>query len=1209
MRDILTALAGAVILILVAALAVPPFVDWQGQRAAVDGAIARSLGLPARSEGRVAVRLLPSPRLRLDRLHLGGDPDKPALDARFVSAEIALTPLLKGEIRFTETEIRRAEIKLPVGDGDALLVPADFAEALRARDLAIEDLRVRQLLLTTVVPATGRTDQVQAESLSLQAPALVGPWRVEGTSGGVPFRLVTGEPAADGSVAVKLSGGGDANPRFEADMRLAFAPAGPPGAAGDGPRPLIPEAEGSARLVVGPPAQVAGAYLPFSLAGKFSAQGPRVRFEGVNAEIDPGGQAIRLAGTGQIDLRAWRAGLSLEARRVDLDAFLISSAGQALVARGVPKGGTGLPVMVDLDLGIDNLALGLDEWTGIRLAGTLDRTGGLLLRRFQATAPGAAALAASGEIDTEPSPRFNGEVSLRTASSDGLGRYLRKLGLGGPVIAVMDGRPIQASADVSAAAPDLSFRNLRLDLGGAQVTGIARYTRRDAGGRGRFDAQIKARGIDVAGLPSFTGVLAGLHGHDLGLTVQARDVRYGPAGANSGNGTIAASIQSDGTSLVVDSLDVTDLAGANAKLSGRIAPDGSGRIAGRVTAPVAAPLLALLDRVWVAESRLIPAFLRTGALDLDITAERQAGEAEALRTVARGRAGGGTLDASLLSRAGHVESLDVALGTPKAGLWFGREEAASLNRPASLALTGRQVAGGTDLGVEAKGEIAGVSLATARPVVLSAEGGPPSGGEVRLTTPDLGPVLALLGAAAPAQAWPADLTLGLERAGSDARIALSGEVAGHALSASLTRAPEGDIGGTASLARLSVPGLAALLVMPQAADPGGGAAEAEGGWSTRPFAAPPPGSPRLGLDLRVEALDLGRGLVATGAALKLGLDGGALSLRELTAKLAEGQLAGSATLSRQGQAGAISGEGSLDDAALRALVRASAVEGRAGGTFRFGTSGDSPAALVANLSGSGEVRLGALAIPNADPAGLGRALVRALAEDDPLREGRLQAVVAEELSAGPARGRGPAAAPATIIGGVLRAGPLDLDLEAARWRGTLGFDFRTGRLDARGSLTGGEAPKGWSGGPLAVQFGLAGPLATPERVLDVGGLSNGLAAVVLQRELEKIELLEADQVERQRRRARLEMDRARAAALKAAADRAAAEKAAAEKAAAEEATRQARARAQQAAAEEAARQARARDAEEAARRARSDAEGASPPSESPLDIRPPAAQP
>ncbi|WP_164173731.1 hypothetical protein, partial [Stenotrophomonas maltophilia] len=84
----------------------------------------------------------------------------------------------------------------------------------------------------------------------------------------------------------------------------------------------------------------------------------------------------------------------------------------------------------------------------------------------------------------------------------------------------------------------------------------------------------------------------------LGLTIEARDVRYGPAGLRSGAGTVTARIQTDGAALSVDSLDVSGVAGAQASLSGRIEPDGAGRISGRLTAPAAAPLAALLDRVW-----------------------------------------------------------------------------------------------------------------------------------------------------------------------------------------------------------------------------------------------------------------------------------------------------------------------------------------------------------------------------------------------------------------------------------------------------------------------------------------------------------------------------------------------------------------------------------------------------------------------------------
>ena len=74
-------------------------------------------------------------------------------------------------------------------------LPPDLGEALRARDLAIEDLHVQQFLITTQVPATGRTDQLYVQDLH---PAGAGPRRAvagrRATSGGLPFRAVSGDP-------------------------------------------------------------------------------------------------------------------------------------------------------------------------------------------------------------------------------------------------------------------------------------------------------------------------------------------------------------------------------------------------------------------------------------------------------------------------------------------------------------------------------------------------------------------------------------------------------------------------------------------------------------------------------------------------------------------------------------------------------------------------------------------------------------------------------------------------------------------------------------------------------------------------------------------------------------------------------------------------------------------------------------------------------
>ena len=58
------------------------------------------------------------------------------------------------------------------------------------------------------------------------------------------------------------------------------------------------------------------------------------------------------------------------------------------------------------------------------------------------------------------------------------------------------------------------------------------------------------------------------------------------------------------------------------------------------------------------------------------------------------------------------------------------------------------------------------------------------------------------------------------------------------------------------------------------------------------------------------------------------------------------------------------------------------------------------------------------------------------------------------------------------------------------------------------------SPQGWTGNPPYIGLGWRGPVANAAREIDVGTLINGLAAIVLQRELEKIEAFEADISER-----------------------------------------------------------------------------------------------
>jgi hypothetical protein len=135
-------------------------------------------------------------------------------------------------------------------------------------------------------------------------------------------------------------------------------------------------------------------------------------------------------------------------------------------------------------------------------------------------------------------------------------------------------------------------------------------------------------------------------------------------------------------------------------------------------------------------------------------------------------------------------------------------------------------------------------------------------------------------------------------------------------------------------------------------------------------------------------------------------------------------------------------------------------------------------------------------------------------------------VVAEELNRAPLVAASVRSTVA-IFGGGVRLFPLALTDRAGTWDGSASFDVKTLSLDARGILAAKASPKDWTGPPPSIGLSWRGTLANPVREVDAGTLANGLAAIVLQRELEKIEALEAEANERQRRQQQRDMERIR----------------------------------------------------------------------------------
>jgi len=1166
LRDILTVLAAVLILILAAALVAPPFIDWGAQRGTIEAALARAVGTEVRTEGALAVRLLPSPRVQVEHLKLGQDrPEGPSLVARAVEAEVGLTSLLRGEVRFTRTRMERADLRLPTTRDGGWALPLDTA-ALR-RDWALEDAAVGRLVVTTLRPATGRTDQFVAEAVQIAAERLTGPWRIEGVTAGVPFRLVTGELTAEQTLQLKLVGGGDASPRFEIDAVAALSTE---------PSPAIPGLQGTARILSGPPAQIASAGfpVPITFQTSFKSRSGTLELDPVSVEAGDGGASLRLAGTGAIGIDDPRLSLKLEGRRLDADAFLLSPTGQEALQRLLRGEFAGLPIPVDLDLSLDSIGLGQDELTGFALQASVAQSRAEIAR-LEIVAPGQTRIAVTGEAGLDPQGGASGRVTLASAGLDRFLRYLSGLGLAVSPTPGLERQAFEASADFALAAPVASFRNLRVKLGDTTLTGSARHTAPTAHNRGKLEAQLALAGLDLAQLPQLGSVVEATQALDVSLILDARNVRHGDRG---GAGRVSARILSEGPTLVVDSLDIVDLAGANARVSGRIAPDGSGRIIGKVTAQRAAPLLDLLGSVWIGGvSRLVPPFLREGEVDLEVAAERTGSGASApLRISAKGKAAGSDLEGDVLTVDGAADILSLQLAGDALGRWLGRPDVASLRRPVRIDLKGLR-AGPGRFDLLLSGEAGGLRIATVRPFTLGPDDAI-EGGEADLSSDDLSPFLPLLGeGAGVAGPVPAQLRVTLGRERDAIQVAAKGRIAGSALEARLSGRPVAEVEGTIALERLALPWLTNAFALNAAPDPRATL------WPTGRFGR---GGGLIGsaqVSLTARELLLGRGLTGTDAGFDLALTPDSLSVQNLRAGLAGGQMAGAFAITRQGGQASLNGEGMIEEAGLGALAGPTPFEARLTGSLKFGASGETVAALVANLSGAGELRLEDLVVPNADPGAIERALPRALADGDPLAARRLEALLREELGRGPLRAS--VAAPASMVGGVLRLTPVRADAGAGTWQGNLALDLKSFALDARGTLTARAGPKGWSGAPPAVGLAWRGPLSALAREIDVGPLTSGLAAIVLQRELEKIEAFEAEANEQLRRNNRREMERQRERdriAVEEAARRAAEE--AERRAAAEEAARKAAEEAARRAAEEAARQARLR--EEAERQAR-----------------------
>ena len=438
MKRVLLILVGLIVLVVAAALIAPSFIDWNQYKGEIAGPVERATGRTLVMSGDLSLSVLPTPRVSAADVRLssaGGDDD--FLTLRALDVQVALWPLLRGEIQVISVRLVEPEFFLAVAeDGTAnwqfdtgSATPAD--EPGTAAPISVERVVVANGALNYVDATTGRAERIEAITATFTADDLVqGPYAAEGRFSvrdqAVGFDVSLGAAGRGGAMPLRakleLERGGavasvqgtvspfaetpaiDAKLSFEGgDLREALSVISK--IAGSEATPVIPGAQtfSITAILTGGTETVAINDLAM-LVGETRATGAIAASLGDAVSLD-----VTLA-LGRIDLDAWANAVSIQ-----------TSDAAAPPPNGAPAASPANPLdaldglTATLDLTGDALTFRGSLVRQFRLAATV-ADGTVEVTALNAMLPGGADIAISGRAATlDGQPRFDGRLELAAA--------------------------------------------------------------------------------------------------------------------------------------------------------------------------------------------------------------------------------------------------------------------------------------------------------------------------------------------------------------------------------------------------------------------------------------------------------------------------------------------------------------------------------------------------------------------------------------------------------------------------------------------------------------------------------------------------------------------------------------------------------------------------------------------------------------------------
>ena len=1124
MRETLTILAIVLILILTTALVGPYFVDWTAQRGLIEAELSRALGEKVRVSGPIDLKLLPSPYLTVDQVEVADKSAKTRLAAEGLRLEIAVTPLLRGEVDFIEAKLQSPRLALELDADGSFAGPVDapaFSKEMRFQRITIQDGAV-----TINDPARNRSFILDKFDLDAEAASLSGPFKGEGSFEdrgkriGLHFstgkregrelrlKLITTQTDTllradlDGTLSLETSQHGSITPAFTGNARF----------------------DGAFKGLSQEPSEPG---LPWRVSGALSADPARAKIDDLELRVGDEDHSFTAMGAAEIALvGAPKASVSLKSRPLDLDRLLggAEETGMPRLAAALQTLMTGqaaafLPLPLAVNYSVDAMSLGGESLSNLALALAFGQDKGAGLH-FEANGPGRSRLVLDGDLATGTASGFAGKIEASAGDSLRLADWLgATFPQWAPPRRTLAFRSFELTGKANISGSGAFVQNLDLRLDRTKLSGTLSFTRATGRMPPRLFADLVAPSLDFDALPDLATTKDMAAGMDLSLSLEAHGLKF----SRIGQGTLEAGnlrlkfVKND-DEIRLDRFTVQNLGGANLNASGLMKGE---------TAHADAKLDASrLDGFAALLARLVPGpaaealASRAGALSpaqINFSADAKApqGQLSIEGLTLEGKAGATHISA-------HINP-DAKAGLEVAAL-VEAPEAGALLRQLAVPLPPSNRMGQGRIEVKASGPISGGPLqaklnAALAGAKLNFDGQigtdlikPWAKGAFHLTSADLSPLLRASTLAFPdlAAKLPAELAGDISWTSEGLALGqLKGLIADApffgSLAYEMSSGAAKSLTGAIELEKMSLATLLSLsLGAPQPAKAGAL-------WSSLQFISPVLDPPRTSLALKVKALDLWPGLSGKDARMTLQIAPGLLVLRDFGVKISEGEAAGTLSLHRDGPTAALEAHVDLNDYPF------DLPSGR--GKLKLGLdlagTGQSAQALVVGLAGSGHTTVSDLLVPHGDPSALPRIFANVEEDRLPVETDTVARALNSELDR-QSLAAGSRDFDLNLAAGTIRFDPVASPKPKADVTSdfSAGLDLVKGTLDQRLALTLHALPKDWTGPPPQVTLNFKGPIASQSRTIEADAFVNALAARAIMRESARIEAFEFDVRER-----------------------------------------------------------------------------------------------